>query len=107
MLLSQDGLSKVRHHLASMTADDMLITIPDFANVETQARKIILAPKEGGALITRTNKSLIVIAAALRILDLFPIAALEQAVQRFQARFAERNLPVIEASTVLVDQSMH
>ena len=104
VLLSEDGLAKVRHHLAAMTADDVLITTPEFADVATQARKAIIAPHSGGVRITRTNKSLIVTAAALRLLDLFPIAALSEAVRRFQARFADENLPVIEASAALLPE---
>ncbi len=104
VLLSEDGLAKVRHHLAAMTPDDVLITTPEFADVATQARKAIIAPHGGGVRITRTNKSLIVTAAALRLLDLFPIAALSEAVRRFQARFADENLPVIEASAALLPE---
>jgi hypothetical protein len=52
--------------------------------------------------ITRTNKSLIVTAAALRVLDLFPIDALAEAIRRFQPRFADENLPVIAASAGLL-----
>ncbi len=102
ILLSEDGLGKVKHHLKAMTPDDVLITTEEFANVATNARKIIVAPQTGGVRITRTNKSLIVIAAALRALDLFPIDALSEAIRRFQPRFADENLPVIEASAGLL-----
>lgn len=102
ILLSEDGLGKVRHHLKAMTPDDVLITTDEFANVPTNARKVIVAPQAGGVRITRTNKSLIVTAAALRALDLFPIAALSEAIRRFQPRFADENLPVIEASAGLL-----
>ena len=104
VLLSEDGLAKVRHHLAAMTPDDVLITTPEFADVATQARKAIIAPHGGGVRITRTNKSLIVTAAALRLLDLFPITALSEAMRRFQPRFADENLPVIEASAALLPE---
>ena len=77
---------------------------PEFADVATQARKAIIAPHGGGVRITRTNKSLIVTAAALRLLDLFPIDALSEAVRRFQPRFADENLPVIEASAALLPE---
>lgn len=103
VLLSEDGRKKVGHYLARMTADDVLITIPEFADVKTAARKVILAPKEGGVRITRTNKSLIVTAAALRLLGLFPIAALEEAIRQTMARFADENLPVVAASAGLLD----
>jgi 2-oxoglutarate ferredoxin oxidoreductase subunit beta len=102
ILLSEDGLAKVRHHLAAMTPADVLITTPEFATVPTQARKVILNPQAGQVRITRTNRSLMVTAAALRYLDLFPIAALSEAVRRFQPRFADENLPVIEASAALL-----
>ena len=102
VLLSEDGLSKVRHHLARMTPDDVLITTPEFAEVATNARKVVLRPEAGGVRITRANKSLLVTAAALRVLDLFPIEALEESIRRVQARFADESLPVVAASAGLV-----
>ena len=101
ILLSQDGLNKVRGHLARMTERDALITTPEFAHVETAARKIIFDPRQAGVRLTRTNRSLMLVSAALRELDLFPIAALEEAVRRFQSRFASVNLPVIAAGAKL------
>ncbi|MCO6450114.1 MAG: 2-oxoacid:acceptor oxidoreductase family protein [Caldilineales bacterium] len=103
VLLSQDGLGKVRHHLARMTPDDVVITTPEFESLQTKARVVVLRPREGGVRITRTNRSLIVTAAALRLLDLFPITALEESICRFQGRFADENLPVVEASAGLLD----
>ncbi|NOX60848.1 MAG: hypothetical protein GXP42_02705 [Chloroflexi bacterium] len=102
VLLSADGLNKVRGHLARMTEQDVLITTPEFADVETAAHKIMLDPRQADVRITRTNRSLMVLSAALRVLNIFPIAALEEAVRRFQSRFAHENLPVIAASAKLV-----
>ena len=102
VLISEDGLKKVGRHLARMTEDDVLFTTPQFAGVETRARKVILDPRQAGVRITRTNQALLLTAAALRELDLFPIAALEEAVRRFQARFADQNLPIIAASQRLL-----
>ncbi|NOZ50395.1 MAG: 2-oxoglutarate synthase [Chloroflexi bacterium] len=104
VLLSEDGLKKVRHRLTTMTPDDIFITTPEFADVETAARKMILRPGAGDVRITRTNRSLIVTAAALRLLKLFPIAAYEQAIRRFQARFADENLKVVAASAGLLEE---
>ncbi len=102
VLISQDGLKKSGRYLARMTEEDVLFTIPQFAQVETRARKVILDPKRAKVRITRTNLALLLTAAALRELHLFPIDALTVAVQRFQARFADQNLPIIEASSRLV-----
>ncbi len=102
VLLSEDGLRKVQHHLANMTDEDVLITTPEFADILTDAHKVVLAPTKGSVRITRTNKSLLITAAALRILNLYPIEALEQAIRHFQARFAAENLPVVEASIELI-----
>lgn len=104
-LISEDGLKKSGRYLANMTGDDILFTIPQFADVPTKARKIILDPKAAGVRITRTNLALLLMAAALRELNLFPIAALEEAVRRFQTRFADQNLPVIAASEHLISNS--
>ena len=98
VLISNDGLKKAGRYLANMREDDILFTIPQFADTPTRARKVILDPKLAGVRVTRTNLALLLTAAALRYLDLFPIEAMEEAVRRFQARFADQNLPVIAAS---------
>ncbi len=98
VLVSHDGLKKSGKYLASMTKDDILFTIPQFADTPTRARKIIFDPKQAGVRIPRTSLALFLTAAALRPLDIFPMAALEEAVRRFQARFADQNLPIIAAS---------
>jgi Pyruvate/2-oxoacid:ferredoxin oxidoreductase gamma subunit len=102
VLISDDGLKKAGRYLANMTEDDILFTIPQFADVPTRARKVILDPKQAGVRVTRTNLALLLTAAALRQLDLFPIEAVEEAVRRFQARFADQSLPVIAASKNLI-----
>ena len=102
VLISVDGLKKAGRHLANMTEDDILFTIPQFADAPTKARKVILDPKKAGIRVTRTNLALLLTAAALRELNLFPIDAVEEAVQRFQTRFADQNLPVIAASANLL-----
>ena len=105
VLLSEDGLNKVRHHLNRMNADDVVFTVPEYASLDTRAQKVILAPSNGQVRITRTNQSLMMTSAALRYLNLYPIAALSAAIQRFQARFASQNLPIVEASVELLDIS--
>ncbi len=104
VLISQDGLKKSGRYLASMTEEDVLFTIPQFEHVETRARKVILDPKRAGIRITRTNLALLLTAAALRELNLFPMDAMEAAVRRFQGRFADQNLPVIAASAHLLPE---
>ncbi len=104
VLISQDGLKKSGRYLASMTEEDVLFTIPEFEHVETRARKVILDPKQAGIRITRTNLALLLTAAALRELNLFPMDAMEAAVRRFQGRFADQNLPVIAASAHLLPE---
>ena len=98
VLISLDGLKKAGRYLASMTPDDVLFTTPEFAQVDTRARKVILDPKKAGIRVTHTNLALLLTAAALRELNLFPMAAIEAAIRWFQARFADKNLPVIAAS---------
>jgi len=102
VLISQDGLKKSGRYLAAMTEEDVLFTIPQFADVSTRARKIILDPKKAGIRVTRTNLALLLTTAALRELDILPIEAVEEAVRRFQTRFADQNLPVVAASQSLL-----
>ena len=102
VLISQDGLKKAGRYLASMTENDILFTIPQFADVPTRARKIILDPKHAGMRISKTSLALLLTAAALRELKLFSMNAVETAVERFQARFAHQNLPIVAASESLI-----
>ncbi len=104
VLISQDGLKKSGKYLANMTEDDILFTTPQFAETPTRARKIIIDPRQAGVRIPRTSQALFLTAAALRYLDLFPIEAVEEAVRRYQARFAKQNLPIIEASAKLFQE---
>jgi Pyruvate/2-oxoacid:ferredoxin oxidoreductase gamma subunit len=104
VLISVDGLKKSGRYLAAMTEEDVLFTIPQFADVPTRARKIILDPKKAGIRVTRTNLAMLLITAALRELDILPIEAVEEAVRRFQARFADQNLPVVAASEKLLQK---
>ena len=57
VLLSEDGLAEVRHHLAAMTPDDVHPTTPEFADVATQAGKAIIAPHGGGGTESRAPTS--------------------------------------------------
>jgi 2-oxoglutarate ferredoxin oxidoreductase subunit beta len=82
VLISEDGRKKAAHHLRALTTDGWLFTTQQFAGIETPARKVVFDVEAAGVRGSRRNLGLLVAAAALRHLDLFPVAACEEAARR-------------------------
>ena len=93
VVVTAEKLSKVSHHLQSMTEADQLFTVPAFADVPTRARKTVL---DLGRLRTASH-ALALLAAALRELGPFPGEALEAAVREDAPAHAKLNLEAIRA----------
>jgi 2-oxoglutarate/2-oxoacid ferredoxin oxidoreductase subunit beta len=102
VLLSREGLGKVRQHLAGMGASSLVVTVPELSDLETTARKVVVDPFQAGAGLGRNGISLLVTAATLRLLQLFPIEALEEAIRASRTQFVDRNLAVVAASAMLL-----
>jgi Pyruvate/2-oxoacid:ferredoxin oxidoreductase gamma subunit len=79
VLISEEGRKKAARQLAALTKDGWLFTTPQFAGIETSARTVVFDAESRGARGGRRNLGLLLTAAALRRLDLFPIAACEEA----------------------------
>ena len=94
VLLTADGLRKATHHLASMTHAGVVVTVPEFAGVQTSARVLVIDPAAGPARVGRTDLALVMLAATVSRLDLLPIAALRETAR--SGPFAESNLAAIE-----------
>jgi len=96
VLLSHDGLRKATGHLASMAPDGLVVTIPEFAGVETPARVLVLDPATASRRrVGRAELALVLLAAAVVRLGLLPVEALRAAAGT--GRYAEENLAAIEA----------
>jgi len=103
ILLTQDGYKKVAHHLPRLTPEDWLFVVPEFAQVPTQARKVVLDFAAAGVRTARKNTALIAIAAAMRQLDLYPMAAFEEAIRASsKGAYLEENLAALAESEKLV-----
>lgn len=103
VVLAEEGLAKVRHHLARMREDDLLFVTPPFADLKARACRIIIDPGAAGIRVRRTNEAALVLFAAMRYLDLYPPEALAEAIRRTQRpAIARQNLEALEASAALV-----
>lgn len=99
VLVSPEGLAKVRGLLAAMTEDDLVFTTPELPRAETPARVVTLDFAAAGVPQPRTRRALAALAASLLRLDVVPVDALREA-----ARLVERpeeGLKAIEAGAAL------
>ncbi|NNF69798.1 MAG: 2-oxoglutarate synthase [Acidimicrobiia bacterium] len=101
VLLSADGLRKVGGALESMTPQSVVVTVPDFSNVETRARVVVVDPAGTGDRIPKAHHGLVVLTVALTRLGI-PADALRAAAR---GPFEEENLEAIEAGAVLAQNS--
>jgi Pyruvate/2-oxoacid:ferredoxin oxidoreductase gamma subunit len=92
IVLSDSGYKKVTHYLSRLTPDDWVFVVPEFASLETPARKRVVDVARAG----RRNAALAVIAAAMQVTGYVPVEAL-QAAARLNPRVdvAEENLRAI------------
>jgi len=75
---------------------------PEFADLPTSARVEVLDPLVVGAHGRKRNLGLLLVGAALRRLNLFPIAACEETIARGQpAAVAGENLAVLAQSALV------
>lgn len=99
ILATEDGRKAGTHYLRGLTAESWLFTIPEFADIETPARKVIVDFEEGGVKAGKKNVALLLTVAALRRLNLFPIQACEEAVRRsLRSEVAEEALAALAAT---------
>ena len=82
-----------------MTPDDLVLTIPEHAYLETRARVVVIDPKSAAKRIPKTSMGLVYLSAALTITDLYPLDALREAAG--SGSFAEVNLEAVEAGVML------
>ena len=98
VLASEAGLAKVRGMLDAMRSDDLVVTVPDFAEVETEARLVVIDPKAHTERVPKAQIALTLVTAAIALTDAFPIGALrDAAVGPFEAESSN----AIEAGVAL------
>lgn len=102
IVLSDSGYKKVTHYLSRLTPDDWLFVVPEFADLQTGARKWVVEAARAG----RRNSALAVMAAAMQVTGYVPVEALQAAARLSQrAGVAEENLRAIEIGVALARQA--
>ena len=103
VLVSEDGRKMAGRYLQALTPESWLFVTPEFAGLETPARKVVFDFEAAGIKGGKKNLGLLMAAAALRRLDLFPIERCEEAIRRgSRGTMAEENLKVLEESAAMV-----
>jgi 2-oxoglutarate ferredoxin oxidoreductase subunit beta len=103
VLVSEDGLKQAGRYLRAMTAESQLFVTPEFAGLATPARKVVFDFEGAGVRGSKKNLALLMLCAALRAVDLFPIEACAEAIRRTQrSPIAEENLEVLAQSAAVV-----
>jgi 2-oxoglutarate ferredoxin oxidoreductase subunit beta len=79
VVLSEDGLSKVRGLLPRLAPEATVLAFPDVAALDTPARLVVLDPSAATTRLARADHGLAACAAAIAVLGIFPTAALVEA----------------------------
>jgi Pyruvate/2-oxoacid:ferredoxin oxidoreductase gamma subunit len=84
ILVTEDGRKASARYLKALTPESYLFTTPEFANLDTQARKVVLDLDSIGIKGSKKNLAWLMSVAALAHLRLFPLEACEEAARRGQ-----------------------
>jgi len=99
VLLTEDGRRMAGRYLKALTPESWLFVTPEHAGLETTASKIVFDFEAVGIKGGKRNLGLLMAAAALRRLDLFPMDALAEAIRRgTRGAIAEENLGLLAQS---------
>ncbi len=94
VLLTDDGLRKATSLLRAMQADGVVVTVPEFAEVETPAQVVVVDPASAPTRVGKAELALVMLAATISRLELLPLDALREAANA--GAYAEANLVSIE-----------
>jgi 2-oxoglutarate/2-oxoacid ferredoxin oxidoreductase subunit beta len=100
LVLSADGYAKSGRYLANMTAEDLVITIPDYADLDTEAKVVVFDPKAATERIPKTSMGLVYLTIAMAMLEPFPIEALRDVCSA--GSFADVNIQAMDTGLELV-----
>jgi len=100
LIISSDGFAKAGPYLEQMTAEDLVITIPDYADIETEAKVVVFDPKAATERIPKTSMGLVYLTMAMTMIDPYPLEALREVAG--SGPFAEINLQAMDTGLELV-----
>jgi len=98
-IISDDGHGKAGPYLAAMTANDLVLTVPDFVDLDTAAEVVVIDPRSAAKRIPRTSMGLVYLSAALAMTGPYPLDALRVAAAA--GSFSEVNLEAVETGITL------
>jgi pyruvate/2-oxoacid:ferredoxin oxidoreductase beta subunit len=101
LVLSEDGRRKSGPYLRSLAPDATVFALPGLGELPGRTADVLLDPAQASRPFARTDLALAAAAASVATLDLFPIAALEEAARTFGASHAPANLAAIAAGAEL------
>ena len=84
VLVTEDGRKASARYLKALTAESWLFTTPEFANLETPARKVVIDFDAMGIKGSKKNLAWLISVAALQRLGIIPPEACEEAARRGQ-----------------------
>jgi pyruvate/2-oxoacid:ferredoxin oxidoreductase beta subunit len=97
-LVSGDGLRKVGGMLEAMDSDQIVVTVPEFSDVNTGAELVVIDAAAWDGRVPQRHLALMLLAAAAVRTAVFPADALRAAAA---GPFEAENLNAIEAGTAL------
>ncbi len=104
VLVTEDGHRMAGRYLKALTPENWLFVTPELAGLETPARKVVFDFEAAGVKGSKKNLGLLMASAALRVLDLFPIAACAEAIHRStRSAIREENLEILGQSALTAD----
>jgi hypothetical protein len=83
-----------------MTAEDLVITIPDHTDLDTDAKVVVFDPKAASERIPKTSMGLVYLTIALTMVEPFPSEALRDVCSA--GSFADVNLQAMDTGLELV-----
>lgn len=98
-IVSSEGHGKVGPYLAAMTEHALVLTIPEYGDVATDARVVVIDPKAAPKRIPRAALALVYLSAALALTGAYPLDALRAAAA--EGPFAKVNLEAVETGIAL------
>ncbi len=103
VLLTADGLRKAQSSLSAMSADGLVVTVPELAEVQTAAQVVVVDPAGAPSRIGKADLALVLLAATIARLRLLPLEALRAAAGA--GSYAEANLAAVETGIGLAGSS--
>ena len=94
VIVSEDGFTKVGSMYSSMGPDQLVVTVPEFSDLATEARLVVIDPRDWEGRIPKAQLALTLLAAAVSLSGVYPVEALRAAAV---GPFEAENLNAIEA----------